>query len=879
MAMRLRDGRELPAICPASADPATDGAEPPRRARKAPPAMKRCRSTASPVCGALCPNANKKCPECGYLFVKPRHKGPSPAVRRLGTKAGVRRRMIDATAVHLTGTPQSIAPSCADVTRPILVARALLLVVCERDRAASFSLDNAAGWLVAQGAGSTIHVATSEPAAKRFLAEHAGDLREVFGKHCRAEVRHCGLLRQVDKHALELRRAAAPPPAKRPRLAPAFRDPPPPVTRIVGSVFQDHFGGLELLRGREDDEGPSSRARSDARVPPPRTAGGGCVVAWRPSDDQHVAYGIAGRSWTPSHGDRDAEGSRGGGGRGSGRGTVRVRRLARGTGTLLQDEAAPDELFLTEDDVDVDLEAVEVVARLPDGRIQPPRPRRAGGGAPGKECHVAHARGRPLRLRRDLVAARGAFRDPDADEFALLGGGARDAATSRPPDLQRPGSSAAVRIEPLRALDVFCGCGGLSAGLEASGGIVTAWAVERDRAAASAFAANFPDAHVLAEDVCSFLRRAFSAHDAGDGAGASPPAAGREEDALPGRGEVDLVCGGPPCQGFSGLNRDPRSPRSMWHNAMTAVFLSVCEVYKPRFVLMENVPRLAAHGDGRTIAKVVRTMIDLGYQVRLGVLPASAYGAPQHRPRLFVVGARAGEGQRLPEWPAPTHVYRTTGITLFPRRSDLACRALGPPDHDNLAPAVTVRDAIGDLPEARNGDDPALCDRGVEYGGPPTNAFQARARGGGDVLYDHVPRPLSSRRWKDLFGAPPPADAHDRGENSGAAAPGGAPGARGDGGVAAAGIAAPRAAMYRIDPDQPSHTITADARITSPSRRVLHYDQRRMLTVRESARLQGLPDTLRLAGPLGDRYRQVGNAVAGPASGAMGSSIGASSRR
>ena len=201
-------------------------------------------------------------------------------------------------------------------------------------------------------------------------------------------------------------------------------------------------------------------------------------------------------------------------------------------------------------------------------------------------------------------------------------------------------------VMSLRAIDLFCGAGGLSLGL-ANAGIEVACAVDNWSVATNTYAANF-DHPVLAADVSE-----LTAADISEFAG------------TPG-GDVDLVVGGPPCQGFSvqriGSDLDGR-------NTLVLEFARLVLDFRPRMFLMENVPGLLGKR-GRSLTEVFeRTLAASGYQVRSIRLNASEYGVPQSRQRVMFCGWP--EGEREFAFPAPT---------------------LGADDY------LTVWDAIGDLP-------------------------------------------------------------------------------------------------------------------------------------------------------------------------------------
>jgi DNA (cytosine-5)-methyltransferase 1 len=173
-----------------------------------------------------------------------------------------------------------------------------------------------------------------------------------------------------------------------------------------------------------------------------------------------------------------------------------------------------------------------------------------------------------------------------------------------------------------KSIDLFAGAGGLSLGLHKAG-IETVCAVEYDKHAAATFAKAFPNSVVHCADVQSV-------------------------DFTNYRGQIDIVCGGPPCQPFSsgGLRNASEDARDM-----IPAFIRIVDEVAPKAFLMENVNGLTV-GERRTYLDAALTsMRKLGYTVSWQVLNAAQYGVPQIRRRLIVVGVRDGEF----EFPEPTH--------------------------------------------------------------------------------------------------------------------------------------------------------------------------------------------------------------------------------
>lgn len=171
----------------------------------------------------------------------------------------------------------------------------------------------------------------------------------------------------------------------------------------------------------------------------------------------------------------------------------------------------------------------------------------------------------------------------------------------------------------LRAIDLFCGAGGLTQGLRDASFTVVG-GVDRSGLALEAYRLNHPDVRLWKCDIRS-LR---------------PQQLLDELDLLP--GELDLLAGCPPCQGFSSL-RTRRSATSVddSRNGLVAQFARFAEVLLPRTLMMENVPGLASD---RRLHLMMRRLERVGYHLTTGVLDAGDYGVPQRRQRFVLLGAQ-----------------------------------------------------------------------------------------------------------------------------------------------------------------------------------------------------------------------------------------------
>jgi DNA (cytosine-5)-methyltransferase 1 len=134
------------------------------------------------------------------------------------------------------------------------------------------------------------------------------------------------------------------------------------------------------------------------------------------------------------------------------------------------------------------------------------------------------------------------------------------------------------KIKPLRGLDIFVGCGGLSKGLEESGLITSKLAIESDDKATAAFELNNLECTVFVDDSNYLLELAMSGFITNS-----------KNQKITQKGEVDFICRGPPCQEFSGINRFNSGQYSLFKNYLIVSFLSYIDYYRPKYFVMENV--------------------------------------------------------------------------------------------------------------------------------------------------------------------------------------------------------------------------------------------------------------------------------------------------
>ena len=195
------------------------------------------------------------------------------------------------------------------------------------------------------------------------------------------------------------------------------------------------------------------------------------------------------------------------------------------------------------------------------------------------------------------------------------------------------------------AVDLFSGCGGLTLGLRRAGFKVQA-AVENDPLACSTYRANHPNTALIERDITE-----VAGHDLIEAAG----------------GDVDLVAGCPPCQGFSSMRtRNGHVRVEDPNNELVFEFLRIVTEIRPSLVMMENVPALAV--DDR-IGVVVGQLESLGFKCDLAVLDARHFGAAQRRRRMILVGSTCGHVRLAPPSKRSRTVRGVIGRLPKPGRS------------------------------------------------------------------------------------------------------------------------------------------------------------------------------------------------------------------
>lgn len=337
----------------------------------------------------------------------------------------------------------------------------------------------------------------------------------------------------------------------------------------------------------------------------------------------------------------------------------------------------------------------------------------------------------------------------------------------------------------LKVIDLFCGCGGLSEGFRLAGYTIVG-GVDFNAPAIKTFNKNFPEAKGICCDLLN-MDQSKIVQEFGD------------------LSEIDVIIGGPPCQGFSAANRykiEGEDPR----NKLFFEFVKFVDLAKPKAIVIENVRGIVTSNNGYAKDRIYEIFESRGYSVNHRILNASDYGVPQRRLRNFFVMIR----------------------------SDIKF------DFDNLTKVkneITVEDAIGELygHEENNSNEPFVLDIA------PSTLYRRYLRASNNEVPNHEVRYPAEKvqhrisfvpqggNWQDVPEELWPNDRKNRHSS----------------------------AYKRLDVNEPSCTIDTGNNHSN----YFHPLYNRIPTVREAARLQSFPDDFIFMGNRSEQYRQVGNAV------------------
>lgn len=345
-------------------------------------------------------------------------------------------------------------------------------------------------------------------------------------------------------------------------------------------------------------------------------------------------------------------------------------------------------------------------------------------------------------------------------------------------------------MKKYNVIDLFCGCGGFSKGFQEAGFNI-ALGIDLWEEATQTYKYNHPGTVVINQDITSITPQELLQKS------------GLAKD------DVDVIIGGPPCQGFSisgkRLIDDPR-------NKLYKSFVEIVGFIKPKMFVMENVPGLLSMGNGAIKDQIVADFQNIGYIVKQKQLIACDYGVPQARKRVFFVGINSEIRSTVPsyEFPLPTHG-----------------------EGEGLKPFVTCKEALSDLDFIP--DDEMLPEK-IKYQLMPDSDYQREMRKHSADLYNHVIT-VHTKKTREIIHMVP------------------------DGGnykslpEALWSTRKVHIAWTRMCSYKPCFTIDTG------HNHHFHYRADRVPTARESARIQSFSDDFVFLGKKADQLKQIGNAV------------------
>ncbi|MDU7638395.1 MAG: DNA cytosine methyltransferase [Veillonella dispar] len=329
-------------------------------------------------------------------------------------------------------------------------------------------------------------------------------------------------------------------------------------------------------------------------------------------------------------------------------------------------------------------------------------------------------------------------------------------------------------------IDLFAGVGGLSLGFEMEGFDILL-ANEFDQSIATAYKENHKSTNVVVGDITSLdLSKVFGEYV----------------------NKIDVVIGGPPCQGFS--QKGKRKTINDERNFLFKHYVEVVKFVKPKYFVMENVPNLLTAEKGFFLNEIKGLFKDYGYSIRYGILNAADYGVPQNRRRAIIIGKYLANPPELP----------------------LPCKQ-----------KVTIWDAISDLAYLESGEG----EFEQEYRNSPKSDYEKKMRKESKILYNHMATKHSALALERLSLIPPNAGKEVLPKKH----------------ITKSVYSGTWSRMKQNDV-----AVTITTRFDTPSSgKFTHPFLNRAITVREAARLQSFPDTFKFIGSKMSQMKQVGNAV------------------
>lgn len=370
----------------------------------------------------------------------------------------------------------------------------------------------------------------------------------------------------------------------------------------------------------------------------------------------------------------------------------------------------------------------------------------------------------------------------------------------------------------MTVVDLFSGAGGLSCGLELAG-FKPILANEINKVYANTYKNNHPDTIVVVEDIRNISETEFLENH-----GIKP-------------GTVDLLAGGPPCQGFS-VNAPIRSlddPR----NHLFKEYLRIASKLLPKAIVIENVPGIVSLGKGTVVEQIYKELDQLGYKVDHRILFAGHYGVPQMRFRTVFIAIKKNNPHDIT---FPEIQYNATAVANFAKAKEL-CLEILPLFENDLKKHTTVKDALSDLPAIEAG----IINEEQSYSSEPQNDYQKYLRGKNKTLFNHYCSRVAAINIHRMQFIPQGGSWRDIPIE-----------------LLPEGLKRARRSDHtkrygRLHPDGLCSTVLTKCDPHWGS--FIHPNYDRIISVREAARMQSFPDFYRFYGSLTEQYEQVGNAV------------------
>lgn len=339
-------------------------------------------------------------------------------------------------------------------------------------------------------------------------------------------------------------------------------------------------------------------------------------------------------------------------------------------------------------------------------------------------------------------------------------------------------------------IDLFCGSGGFSYGFEEAGfNILLGADIWGD--ALKTFKENHKGSQILEADISDIdTNQVLDTY-------------GIEKQ------DVDVIIGGPPCQGFSLSGfRNEDDPRNQLYKS----FVKIVDDIQPKAFVMENVPGLVKLFKGKAKDQILKDFESIGYAVNYKILMASEFGVPQNRRRVFFVGIKKGL------------LSNSNSLFTFPEPSY---------GDETLNRLITSKEALSDLPLLDKGE---KGEEKTDYASAPANNYQKSMRTKSHYVHNHIATVHKDKTVEIISMVPDGGNYKDLPKEL-------------------HGIRKVNIAWTRMNSNKPCFTIDTG------HNHHFHYKANRVPTVRESARIQSFPDHFIFWGTKTNQLKQVGNAV------------------